>query len=378
MKKITSTFTYGALLLATSSLGTSAWAGNPAIYEPSLLPSNAQAGQCYARVHIPAQYSTSPETVLVAEGYSVVEVDQARLASRTQQVEIKEASVRFEVRQPSYRTVSEQMMVRPSYDKLSVVAPRFETVREVMTTSAPRRVWKRGNPGTLAAQGYTIISTADAGQNGRGYSSTQSYGAARNNATRCGAGCEIWCLVEEPGERISFDRKVMTSPGTTRRTRVPAKYTSITKQVVADPGGVREIPVPAEFRGVQVEHIVDPGGERLVNVPAKYGNVDKKTLISVDRYEWRRVVCDPAKGRSSTYQGRSSSYGGATTSSYTSPSTYSNSGYSNQYRSGAVSSGSSYGSTYTGSNYAGYGNTVATPAPVTTGTYYYGTNRPVD
>ena len=50
--------------------------GAPA-YTPDLLPSNPSAGMCYARVEIPAQFTTTQEDVLVEEGYTTIEVSQA-------------------------------------------------------------------------------------------------------------------------------------------------------------------------------------------------------------------------------------------------------------------------------------------------------------
>ena len=161
--------------------------------------------------------------------------------------------------------------MRPSYDKLSVSQPRFSTVTETIRVSEPRLVWKKGNPVKLRQQGYVIHSTADSGYSGG------SYGQASSAEPQlCGTVCEIWCLVEEPGQTVSYNRKVMTSQGEVRRTPVPAKYSSITKRVVADPGGVEEIPIPAEYRSITVEDVVSSGGERHVDVPAKYGEVAAK------------------------------------------------------------------------------------------------------
>ena len=114
--------------------------------------------------------SEGSEQVIVEEGYSHLEVQQPQLTSRQESVLIKEASTRFRVKQPSYRSTTEQMLVRPAYDKLSVSSPQFSTVKERVQSSASRLIWKRGNPGKLAAQGYKIHSTADAGYKGRGYS----------------------------------------------------------------------------------------------------------------------------------------------------------------------------------------------------------------
>ncbi|WP_026942403.1 hypothetical protein [Hellea balneolensis] len=369
-----------AILLASTTLAPSAFAGGQAHsgYTPDLLPPSSNAGECYARVEVPAQYSAGSEQIMVEEGYSTVEVAQPTLAQRQENVMVKEASVRYRVTQPSYRSVTEQMLVRPAYDKLTVSAPQFSTVIETIQTSAPRLVWKRGNPGKLAAQGYTIHSTADGGRFGQGYSNTEQYLAGGGD--KCGPTCEIWCLVEEPGEQVQFNRKVMTSPGQVRRQSVPAKYKTIHKQVVSNPGGVEEIPVPAEYRAVMVEDVVDPGGERVVNVPPKFAEVATKTLVTPSRYEWRRVLCAPGTGSiksSADYAAPSSSYGTG--------GTHYSSGSTGGYTSGTHSSSTSYssghspvhtsnhtsGQTHHYGTHTAPGGTVA-GSRVVTGSGYYG------
>jgi len=331
--------------------------GMPA-YSPDLLPSNPTAGMCYARIEIPAQYSTGSKRVAVQDGFDDIVVEQAQIVSRQEQVEIKEASVRYEVRQPTFKSVSEQVMVRPSYEKLTVVPPKFVEKQGCIDCSPSRLVWKRGNPAKLTAQGYKVHSTADAGVSGRGYNSTVQYGA--NGGTQCGENCEIWCLVEVPGESVQYNRKVIVQPAQVSRQMVPAKYRSIMKQVVADPGGVREIPVPAQYRTISVEDVARPATVNQVTVPTKYADVQTKTLIAPERYEWRQVVCQPGT------QGAATSYSSHSTTSVTP--TY-NSGYSSNsgYTSGTYSSGgaSAYGSSignagYRSTSYSGYSSGSST------------------
>ncbi len=307
-------------------------------YTPDLLPPNPSSGKCYARVEVPAQYSTTSEQVVVEEAVTRVDITQAVLAPRQEKVLIKEASTRFKVRQPSYKSVTERVMTRPAYDKLSVSPPQFKTITETVQTSAPRLVWKRGNPGRLRAQGYTIHSTADAGVGGRGYSSTTQFGQI--GGTQCGDTCEIWCLVEAPGETTKYNRRVLASPGRVNRTTVPARYQTIHKQVVSDPGGVQEVPVPAQYRTITVEDLVTPGGETSTVIPPKYGDVAKKVLVSPSRYEWREVICKPGTG--SIRSGYSS---GATHASSTSHNVSSGSSHSSSSHSGHSYSGASAHST---------------------------------
>lgn len=289
--------------LALTSVSTLAFAGNPTppMYTPDLLPPNPQTGECYARVEVPAQYRTDSETVMIQEQYTTLDVSQPQISSRQEDVLVKEASVRYEVRQPTYRTVTEKIMTRPAYEKLMVSPPQFAKQRETVKISNARLVWKKGNPAKLTSQGYKIHSTADAGARGQGYGgpgykghrSAPDYAFAPEGATRCGPTCEIWCLVEEPAKHVTYDRKVLSKASEVRRVPVSAKYTAITKQVVSDPGGVREVPVPAQYRSITME-TVNPGyGTREVHVPAKYGTIGKKVMTSPSRYEWRRVVCLP-------------------------------------------------------------------------------------
>jgi len=360
------------VLLAGAALAPIALAGGQGgvPHAPELVPHASNPGECYARFEIPAEYSTNSEQIMVEEGYSKVEVHQPTLATRQENVMIKEASVRYNVRQPTYRSVTEQMMVRPAYDKLSVSAPQFSTVTETIQTSAPRLIWKQGNPGKLAAQGYTIHSTANGGTYNRRHDGMSEF----RGATECGVTCEIWCLGEEPGEQVQFNRKVMTSPGQVQRHTIPAKYRTIHKQVVSDPGGVEEIPVPAQYRSVTVEDVVGPGAERVVNVPPKYAEVATKHLVAPSRYEWRRVLCAPGTGTiksGASYGSSHSSYRSG--SSYSSGSIYSSGTHTSGTQYGTTSSGTVPGSrVVTGSGYyGGYGDAGTSPSS----DHYSGTNH---
>ena len=351
-----------AVSLMALSQGTAMAGSTPAL--PSMVPSNPAAGECYARVEIPAKMQTRTEQVMVHEGYTDYQVAQPTISPRQQQVMTKEASTEYRVRQPQYRTMTEQMMVRPAYEKLQVTPPQFQTVTESMQVSAPRMIWKKGNPGQLAAQGYIVHSTADAGPSGQGYGSTVQYGAARSADTHCGDTCEIWCLVEEPGQTVQFNRRVMTTPSMVQRVPVPAKYQSITKQVLADPGGVEEIPVPAQYTSVMVEDVMPARASAGVQVPPKFDQVVVNIPVENERWEWRRVVCETGTHPSPNAtlpSAQTSAYTGPTytapataptyNSGYSSGSTYTApSGYSSGYSSGTVQS---YGGGHNTMNYEG-------------------------
>lgn len=364
------------------SAGT-ALANGPSSF-PSALPPVSNPGECYAQVKIPAQYDNGVETVVTAEGYTTVEVTEPEFQTRREGVMVKEPSVRYEVRQPTYRTVTEQILTRPAHERLSVSQPQFSTVTENLQTSAPHLVWKRGNPGELQRQGYVIHSTADGrftgSSHGGGSYQGGSYASTQNGGDSCGPGCEIWCLVEEPGMSVSTTRRVMSSPARITRTPVPAEYTTIQRDVVSDPGGVQEIPIEAEYASVELQDLIRPAESYEVNVPAEMGQVDTKVLVSPERYEWRRVLCQPGTGSirsgssfsSSSHQTSTPSYSGHTTSSgsYGSPSQHSGYSSSQTYSHGSTTHSPSSSSTYSS------GGTESVPESTSSSTSgYYGAEK---
>ena len=312
---------------------------------PDLLPQNAQPGQCYARVKNGAQYADKMEVVVIEEGYESVEISPAQVRSATRSVKVKDESVRYVVRQPRYRSVTERVLTSPSYDRLSVMPPQFQTVTETLQTSGPRTVWKKGNPGKLAAQGYNVLSTANGGYgsaasggstgsysgsySGSGQTHNSNYAA--NGGNQCGPTCEIWCLVEVPGESVSYRRKVMTAPAKVVRNPVPAQYQTITKQVLADPGGVEQIAVPAEYRDITVTELVSPGTAYSVAVPPKKAQIRTKVLVKPETQSWARVICNTGQvvGHSGAVNYPAASGAGVGTGG----------GYSSNYNTGTYASG---------------------------------------
>ena len=120
-------------------------------------------------------------------------------------------------------------------------------------------------------------------------------------------------MPEEPGEAVTFNRKVLAKPSTVHRVHVDAKYQSITKQVVVDPGGVEEIPIPAEYQTVMVEDVMPARATGAYEVSGQYGDVAVNVPVEEERWEWRRVVCETGTYLEPTvsapaYEHHSSSY----------------------------------------------------------------------
>jgi len=117
---------------------------NTLAYTPDMLPSNPNSGMCYARVEIPAEFTTTTEDVLVEEGYTTVEVSNPQLASRQERVLVKEASVRYEVKQPTLATLA----------TLCVRAIKF--IQPLMRDVMVKAITPRCNTAKLAVQRIAV------------------------------------------------------------------------------------------------------------------------------------------------------------------------------------------------------------------------------
>lgn len=238
----------------------------PAGMDGQLFPPNPKAGECYARVLIPADYNTSTETLLVREASEKVEIVPARFETVKERVLMKEAETQLVVVPATYKTVEERVLVRPASTKLEEIPATYKTVTETVLVSPARTEWKRGPATSFAAN--TVVNT---------------------RSTDTG---EIMCLVEVPAKYETVTKTVVDQPARTRELAVPAEYKTVTTRVIDRPATTREVVVPAEYETVDVTKVVQQAAERRVGIPAEYQTVTKREKIRDEALEWRQVVCD--------------------------------------------------------------------------------------
>lgn len=157
----------------------------------SLLPPNAKAGECYARIFIPPAYETTNKSVLATE-----------------------ASESIRVTEPTYETVRERVLVNDASERLEVVPAQYETVSEQLLVRPASTTRKKGRG---------PIEKVD-------------------NMTG-----EIICLVETPAEYRTVTTKKLVSGPTTRAIAIPATYTTIKKRVLVEDAKTVEVEIPAVY-----------------------------------------------------------------------------------------------------------------------------------
>ena len=195
-----------------------------------LMPSDPKPGECYARVIIPAKYSTSTEQVLKRPASERIEIIPARYETGKETVVVKEASQKLEVIPAKYETVEERVLVKPATTKLTVVPAVYATIEErvmvkpasTQTIEVPavyetvtervldqpaRTEWKRGT-GVGTGSGVAMASATQA---------VKRFGDFKVIETRVEDTGDLMCLVEIPATYKTIEKQVIVTPATTRK-----------------------------------------------------------------------------------------------------------------------------------------------------------------
>jgi hypothetical protein len=233
--------------------------------DASLFPPNPKAGQCYARVLIPAKYQTVSEQVVKSEAAERIEIIPARYETGTETVLVKEASTKLEIVPAVYGEVEERVLVKPASTKIVEVPAVYETVTERVLDKPAHTAWKKG-PAARQSANVLSQSTTDTG--------------------------EIMCLIEVPATYKTVEKRVLVTPGRTNTVEIPAEYKTLTKTVVKQPATTREVVIPAKYDTVTVTKLVSPANEKRVTIPAEYQTVTRANKTADESMEWRQVMCE--------------------------------------------------------------------------------------
>ncbi len=244
------------LAVLNSQLQAANTSGTPA---NDLMPPNAVAGECYARILTPATYRIDQQEMIKTEaGYSL-QVTEPEYEWTTESVLIKEASETAELVPARYEWRTETVLVKDAHEHLKTIPAVYENKSEKVLAKAAYTTWKKGR-GPIEKL---------------------------NNSTG-----EIMCLVEVPAEYKTVTSRVLVTPARTEKTTHPAEYQDIKKRVMVEgPTMVKKV-IPAEYKTVKVKRVVKPAQETRVEIPATYQTVTNKVKVTDSHLEWRTILCE--------------------------------------------------------------------------------------
>lgn len=167
------------------------------------LPPNAEAGECYAKVIIPAEYRTVTERSMVQEASERIEIAPAQFEWVEQQVTIKEPSTQLEVVPAEYKWQEKTIQVKPAHT------------------------------------GWVMQSNADCVL------------PAKN-----ALGGEIFCLRTTAPVYKTIRTQCLVRPASVREIAVAGVYQTVRKQVVSSPARAEKISIAAVYENVDSNVLV--------------------------------------------------------------------------------------------------------------------------
>jgi len=246
-----------ALVCALMSVDASAQS-KPMIAE--ILPP-AKSGECYAKVRVPAKYTTEQVDVL-----------------------LKEPTERFQITPAKFNDLSKRVMTREASSTLRAVQPELETQKDNFLVAPARTQWVRDS-----LKGKIPLSNGE----------KRDLSAAGVKIEDVAVGSCLYEHFTEPTIK-QIPNRVLISEATETLSTTPAKYRKGSESVLVTPAYKRLIEVPAVFKKKQdrvlvetahsvwkkgtgpIQKIDNETGEImcLIDIPAQYETVDVDVIAT--------------------------------------------------------------------------------------------------
>ena len=200
--------------------------------EVSLTPPNAKAGECYAKVVVPAKYKTVEERVLV-----------------------QEASHKISVIPAKYKWVNEKVEITPASTKLKTIPATYKKVTEIIEVKPATQSWKVSLKRHAAPVSKEILVAAKL-------------------------------------KGVDLDN---TSPNTCYKEYFsPATYKTVSEEIVLQKETSKTKIIPAQYEMIEKTIEVTPASQKTITIPATYGFTEEKILVEKEKTVWKKGV-NPAQ-----------------------------------------------------------------------------------
>lgn len=300
-----------AVVVATGVFSSGVYAAGDAA-GGGLLPANAQPGECYAKVMVPAQYKTVDEKVVIAEASEKIEIIPAKYEWTEVRVPVLQESEKLVVEPATYKTVEEKIEISPAH-----------TVWRLGPGDKSKQV---GDRDLAAALALGLPAQAQAGQCFNEFYQPAKFETKQEKLLKTAASEKIqttepefnWVeekvlvkeasfeMVEVPAEYDTVEEKVLASPAYTTwkagrglnervdnatgeimcLVEVPAKYTTLKKRVLKSPASIKKVEIPAEYKTVKVQKLVKPSAEKRTPIEAEYQTITRNVKVSDAMVSW--------------------------------------------------------------------------------------------
>ncbi len=278
----------------------------------SLVPPNAKAGECYAKVLVPPKYATEKVKQLVQEAKTQIKIIPATYKVVEKKVTIREPRTKIITVPATYKTVTEKVMVEPEKTKLVVVPATYKTVTEKVMVEPEKTklvvvpaTYKTIKEKVLVEPEKTKIVIVPATYKTvkekvlvKAAHTEWKKGRGEIEKISNGTG-EIMCLVEVPAVYKTITKKVLVKDASTKEVKIPAVYKTVTKNAVATPETTKAVKTPAVYKTVKTRVLATPATTKKITIPAVYKTVKTRVLATPATTKEKKIpgICKMVKTR---------------------------------------------------------------------------------
>ncbi|MCH9739290.1 MAG: peptidoglycan-binding protein [Epsilonproteobacteria bacterium] len=291
--------------------------------DDSLIPPNAKAGECYAKVVVPAKYETFEEKVLVKEASEKITIVPAKYEWKDEKVEVTPASKKIIPVPAKYKKVVETIEVKPATRvwQTSIKKNGAPVSKEILVAAKLKGVDLDGTtPNSCYKEYFTperfktvteeIVVQNEANKTEIIPAKYEMVEKTIEVSPAAKKTIEVPATYEFKEERILVEKektvwKKGANPaqkldGATGEimclVKVPAVYKTIKKKVVKTPATTKVIEVPAVSKTINVKKLISEAEVKKTTIPAIKKSIEKKVLETKSDFIWNREGEEVEKG----------------------------------------------------------------------------------
>jgi hypothetical protein len=228
-------------------------------YKGERYPTFAQPNEVWCLVTIKPEFKTVSEQVMVKPATCGYETIPATFENRTERVMSKPASCRFEVIPAVYENRSEQVCATKESKRCINTPATYNTEHYDVTVSPSRTEWRKVD---------CVVSTNE-----------------KERKDDC------YALVTIPAQIKTCSREVICTPASVSYETIPATFRTVNTRVMVKPEIKNRIEIPAEFCNVEKRVCVTNESKRKFEIPAVYETREKQVCGTPERKVWRLSDC---------------------------------------------------------------------------------------
>jgi hypothetical protein len=270
-------------------------------------PPAAQPGDAWCLITVPATYKTVTEQVQIRPATFYMETVPAKYETKPEQIMISPETKHAVVVPAKYKTEAVKQLVKEESTTYEIVPAAWEWKEETVM------IKPEGKETVVTPPVYKTVSEQIMVEPAKTY--WKKVPCDDKSATKNEVTGDCYCLCEQPAKFVTVTKQVLEKEGSTAevptvaetkvvkvhrkvkdaevvKKTIPAEYATIERWVVDQPAKITYETIPAKFETIQKSVMVTPEAKQRVDVPAKFETVSKTLLDQPSKMVWRKYRCD--------------------------------------------------------------------------------------